>query len=150
MEDNMISLREITTRNYSECISLEVNESQKNYVYSNLESLKKWENSKINLVPLAIYINETIIGFLMYKVNWKYDCYFLWSFMVDKKYQGFGFGKKALANLVSKLENDNKCSRITTTVVEGNEVVLSMYIKAGFRTLGEMQEGEIDLERIID
>jgi len=142
----MINLKDINEINYDQCVLLKVRSNQEDYIYSNLVSLRKYEEDKQNVVTLAVYHNEVIVGFVMFRVVKDFDCYFIWSLMIDEKYQGLGYGYKALKKLIHWLKNDGRCTRATTTVVEGNEGVLNLYYKVGFSDINEMIDGEIDLE----
>jgi len=66
----MKSLREITMENFHNCLDLKVNEDQKNFVASNMYSLAEAKADGVS-VPLAIYDDETMVGFVMYNFDTK-------------------------------------------------------------------------------
>ena len=49
-----------------------------------------------NVYPFGIYDDETLVGFIMMGFYEARKQYTLWKFMIDKKYQNKGFGRKAL------------------------------------------------------
>ena len=106
----MINFKEITNANIWKVCTLEPFEEQKDFVAENIQSLAEayaTRNEGGNALPLAVYNDETLVGFIMIgkgtvgnekeseliKKN-----YSLWRLMIDKKYQGKGFcRRKALA-----------------------------------------------------
>lgn len=126
-----IRLEDITQENFSECISLEVNEGEKNYVSSNVKSIAE---SKIwpFWIPKAIYSEITMVGFLMYAKDYEDGKLDICRLMIDKKYQGKGFGKKALKVMENISRNDKGINRIVVHVVNENIKAKSIYLKYGF------------------
>jgi len=111
-----IELREITWDNVDDVVELAVAESQKGYVYPNGYSLAHaYVSTKDEYpeIPFAIYNDEILIGFTL--MNFcpadenKYEnddeaCYYISRFMIDKKYQGKGFGFKGMEKVVAFLK----------------------------------------------
>ena len=104
----MINFKEITNANIWKVCTLEPFEEQKDFVAENIQSLAEayaTRNEGGNALPLAVYNDETLVGFIMIgkgtvgnekeseliKKN-----YSLWRLMIDKKYQGKGFGRQTL------------------------------------------------------
>ncbi|MDF2717187.1 MAG: spermidine acetyltransferase [Paenibacillus sp.] len=58
-----VTLEEITKRNWEDCVRLQVRNGQEHFVASNVYSIvqSKYEPDK---VPLAIYHEQTMVGFL--------------------------------------------------------------------------------------
>lgn len=78
-----------------ECVQLKVRDDQP-YVATNVFSIAQ---SKIEpkYIPMAIYKDETMVGFLMYELNYQKKELYLCRFMIDQQYQHMGYGKSALA-----------------------------------------------------
>lgn len=111
----MIELKKINGNNINEVIALEVNENQEIFLEtSNLKSIG--DALQMNLegtpaVPFAIYKDTRIVGFLMYiydvldnedfqgKEFYGKNTYFIWHFVIDKKFQGLGYGKESLIEI---------------------------------------------------
>ena len=82
----MIELRKITDDNMRGCISLQVNDSQKDFVATNLNSLADayvciTNGGQVN--AYAIYAEEVMVGFVMYEFvkheidnTFGEDCYY--------------------------------------------------------------------------
>ena len=115
---NQIHLEKVNWDNYEKVLKLKVTKEQENFVASNKTSLIHAFLSLSEGTPtyaFAIYKNKTIIGFIMldYDNDWtgaEYEewlqsdenksykgkyYYYIWRFMIDKKYQNKGFGRKA-------------------------------------------------------
>lgn len=92
----MIELREITEVNFKECIRLNLNDEQWNYIASNAYSLSEAhaiQNDGVNKpMPYAIYNNEVMVGFIMAEYqpinpddpDDEEDVYYLSRLMIDK------------------------------------------------------------------
>ena len=111
-----ITLEKITYKNYIKVIwGLKVNRKQKNFVASNANSLAEAYVAITNggvALPFAICRNKKPIGFLMIGYGLAEDddlkdedpgfvemaskSYCLWRFMIDKRYQNKGYGRKAM------------------------------------------------------
>ncbi|PIB63289.1 GNAT family N-acetyltransferase, partial [Pseudomonas sp. 2995-1] len=73
-------------------------------VYSLAQAYVALFNEGFTAIPYAIYENDRMVGFIMmYYVTAEENefgdesAYGILRFMIDKKYQGKGFGKKSLA-----------------------------------------------------
>ena len=111
-----ISLEKITYKNYIKTIwGINVKREQKSFVASNMCSLAEAYVAITNggvALPFAICRNNKPIGFLMIGYglsddeDWSKEdpglveivknSYCIWRFMIDKRYQGRGYGKQAM------------------------------------------------------
>lgn len=102
-------LEKINSKNVWEIIKLQVNDNQKNFVASNVVSIVEAYVTMIeekNVFTFGLYDNEKPIGFIMigYGIeeewmkssNIDINSYSLWRLMIDKQYQGKGYGKQAI------------------------------------------------------
>ena len=64
----MIEFREITRENFDECLFLDVTEEQGDFVASTTFSLAEAKIFTEN-IPLAIYDQDTMVGFIMYGLD---------------------------------------------------------------------------------
>ena len=92
-----IKLEDISQENFNECISLEVNESRKNYISSNVKSIAE---SKVwpFWIPKAIYSDMTMVGFLMYAKDYEDGKLDICRLMIDKKISRERIREKGLRN----------------------------------------------------
>ena len=105
----MFKLRKINRNNVAEILKLEVFDNQKSFVATNTNSIIEayiaiTENNHV--FTFGIYKDETPFGFLMIGFDVNSDDegapkiakgnYNIWRLMIDRKFQGKGFGKKAM------------------------------------------------------
>jgi len=141
----MITLRDINGDNFYECLDLDVGEGQRNFVAPNARSLAEaWLFGEIAR-PFAIYKDEVMVGFVMLDLDYYADgtkvCA-LWRLMVDEKYQGKGYGKAAMVEVLRYMKEEVKTNVIRTSVVPGNEAARRLYRGLGFEPNGEFENGE--------
>ena len=91
----MVSLCEITKQNFWDCIDLEVSEGQREYVTSNAVSLAQ-SGYQPECIPLGIFSDGEMAGFAMYCIDADDGEYWIYRMMIDSRFQGRGYGKKAL------------------------------------------------------
>ena len=103
----MILLKEITKENFWDAVSIEVASEQTDFVTSNAVSIAQ---SKVQpeCIPLAVYDDKTMVGFVMYCIDEDDGEYWIYRMMVDKNHQSKGYGKKALdLNLTVRFSSAN-------------------------------------------
>ena len=133
-----VHLRKVTLDNFGECISLEVNESQKGFIASNVESLAE---AYVNptLFPLAIYDAQVagyekpqlpMVGFIMYEITAGVG--FILRLMTDRKYQRQGYGRAATLEVIRRLKLHPEIELIATSYQRGNETAAKLYRSLGF------------------
>jgi diamine N-acetyltransferase len=140
----MVTLREINTSNFDECIGLAVDESQSNFVAGNTYSLAQAWLFPQYARPFAIYNNDTMVGFLMLDLEGltEYNSIFLWRMMVDKRYQGKGYGKAAMQEAIKHVVSEYNPETFRTSIVPGNDGAERLYKNLGFMPNGEVEHGE--------
>ena len=147
----MVTLKEITTENFWEVISLKVRDDQKNFVASNAVSIAQ---SKVmpECIPLAIYNDDALVGFLMYCIDREDNNYWIYRLMIDTKFQSKGFGKKAMEIIIAKIKEDKSKNKIVTSAEPENSVAKKLYKKLGFKLTRELtgDPGDDDREEIME
>lgn len=144
----MVELREITRDNFEECLNLDVADSQRAFVSSNIYSLAQaWVYYK-TAYPFAIYADDKMIGFIMLGYYEAQKYYTLWKFMIDAKYQNQGYGKKALKLGIDYLIEHFKVKEIYTAYESHNDVAKKLYTSFGFRETGEVVGNEVGMKLI--
>lgn len=146
---SVAELRKIDERNVDECVGLSVAEEQTQYIASNRDSLKTASENADVARPFAIYVDGQMVGFTMFAFDEQFedpnDRYWLWRLMIDRKFQGQGFGALALKKIVQYFKAHGANS-IKLSTKASNRGALSLYHRFGFRENGEMNDGEIVLE----
>jgi diamine N-acetyltransferase len=135
-----VSLRAITKDNFQECIRLKVRDDQK-FVASNVYSIAQSKIEPQN-IPLAIYHDEMLVGFLMYELDYREKELYLCRFMIDQRYQHQGYGRGALELLKDIAMKDPGIETMALSTKPDNAYGISMYKKFGFRDTGVLDDGE--------
>jgi diamine N-acetyltransferase len=140
-EDSLISIKEITRDNLDEVLALSVNENQRTFVSTNAESLAQAYVYSETAYPFAVYEDSTLVGFIMMGYYEVKQYYTLWKFMIDKRYQNRGYGRKALELGINFLKDKFDVSEIYTGVAPGNEMAKHLYSSMGFEDTGLVELG---------
>ena len=155
---NQIHLEKVDWDNYEKVLKLRVTKEQENFVASNDYSLIHAFLALSDGDPVyafAIYKGKTVIGFIQigYDDDWtgeEYEewlqsdeyksyvgkhYYFIWRFMIDKKYQRNGYGREAFKQALDfiKTEPSGKAEYITLSYEPSNELGRKLYGSFGFK-----------------
>lgn len=152
----MIRFEKITVDNYSECIKLDPGEAGRKFVAPNVNSLAiayvAKDNNVCNPMPFAIYNDDTMVGFIMMSYlqkdqnnDEKEDTYDIWRFMIDRNYQGKGYGRASLLKAIEFIKSFPKgpAKTLVLSYVPDNEAGSSLYESVGFKATGEICDDEI-------
>ena len=136
-----MTLREITRENWLQCVRLKVAPEQEPFVAPNGVSLAQ-SKYEPEWVPLALYDNEEMVGFVMYGVSPEEGKHWILRVMVDRRYQGKGYGRAAMRLLLDRLRAIPGCDEVAISYEPENDVARRLYASCGFRETGEIIEGE--------
>ena len=154
----MLELKKINRNNVAEILKLEVFDNQKSFVAINNSSIIEayialTENNHV--FTFGIYKDDTPIGFLMigFDVNSVDEGapsiakgnYNIWRLIIDKKFQGKGFGKKAM-NLALEFINtfpSGTAKYCWLSYESENDIVRQLYKSVGFVETDEKDGEEI-------
>lgn len=135
-----IEIREVTSENLKEVLSLHVSESQKSYVESTKQCLK--DAIECNCYrPAGLYKDGSIVGFAMYGFfprDEKNGRVWLDRYLIDEHFQGKGLGNIMLEALITHLIKIYNCNEIYLSLYEDNKRALHLYQKFGFQFNGEL------------
>jgi diamine N-acetyltransferase len=133
----LIEFREITKENFWECIELSVAQDQTNFVTSNAISIAQ---SKVQpeCIPLAVYDNDIMVGFLMYCIDEDDGEYWIYRMMVDEKYQSKGYGKQMMEKLLGLIQQDRTHNKIFLGVHKESIKAVKLYERFGFSFTGQV------------
>lgn len=142
-----VTIRDLTRENIYKVINLKLDEDQVDRVAPNVYSIAE-SKVRTDFTPRVIYLAEEIIGFVMtdFDPNEREDRKF-WipRFMIDKRYQRKGYGKKAMHEVIRILMEHNECHYIGLSTEPDNEPAIAFYESLGFKKTGEFFEDEIIL-----
>jgi diamine N-acetyltransferase len=152
-----VTLRPITIDNWIECIELTPTEEQvkAGFVAANSLSLAQahfepwWQTQ-------GIYADDVMVGFVMYG-TWPASglpAYypempvgqdFILRFMVDGRYQGKGYGRAALEQVITNIRQRPGAHTIHLSYEPENKGAAALYAALGFRPTGQMHGSEIEV-----
>lgn len=133
----MIKFKEITCENFWEVIDLSVAENQEKLVTSNAVSIAQ---SKVQpeCIPLAVYVDDEPVGFAMYCIDRDEGEYWIYRLMIDKRFQGRGYGKTAAKMLVELIQEDKSRHKIFLGVHLDGGASVHIYKSLGFEFDGQV------------
>ncbi len=100
--------------------------------------------------PVCVYDGALLIGFAMYGLFPTPAPGRLWldRLLIDGRYQGRGYGRRAVAGLIERLAAEYPCERVYLSVYAENARAVQLYRRFGFRFNGERDtKGELVMER---
>ena len=154
----MLELKKINRNNIGEILELEVFDNQKSFVATNNSSIIEayieiTDNNDV--FTFGIYNDDIPIGFLMIGFNVNSDDegaqriakenYNIWRLMIDKKFQGKGFGKEAM-DLAIEFVNTFPCGKAKycwLSYESENNLARQLYKSVGFVETDEKDGEEI-------
>lgn len=154
----MLELKKINRKNVADILKLEVFDNQKSFVATNNSSIIEayiaiTENNHV--FTFGIYNDDKPVGFLMIGFDVNSDDegapriakgnYNIWRLMIDKKFQGKGFGKKAM-ELALEFINTFPCGTAKycwLSYESENDVARQLYKSVGFVGTDEKDGEEI-------
>ena len=143
--DAVVTLREITRETVRTITELKVAPEQAGFVATNAESIAQAYFDRDVAWFRAIYADEVPVGFIMLEDDAAKQEYFLWRFMIDARYQGHGYGRRALELLVEYVKTQPEAKALMTSCMPGDGSPCPFYESLGFVPTGEMEESEIVL-----
>ena len=145
--ESLVTLREITPENSEAIFALSVADSQKHLVASNERSIAQ-AHFEESAWFRAIYADEEPVGFLMLhdetlRAEPREAGYLvLWRMMVDERFQGMGFGWKAMALVIAYARTRPGVERLQTSWRQDEGNAGDFYRKLGFAPTRVDEDGE--------
>ena len=162
--EKIIHLEKILWDDYHKITRLKVNKDQKNFVASNeyslIDAYFATTEEGIKVYPFGIYYGKKAIGFIMIA----YDCpwavqyyglpekyYYIWRFMIDKKYQGQGFGKEAMRLAIEFIKTypAGVSEAIWLSYEPENKGARSLYLKMGFEERLDLHKEDMEIPTVL-
>ena len=150
MNQERLTLRELTEANRDEVLALRVAPGQENFVSDVATSLEQAASyPEANPWYRAAYAGEEPVGFVM--LSW--DCvprppeiigpWFLWKLMIDEHHQRRGYGRDVV-RLVADLLREQGAHELFSSYVTGDDGPWPFYERLGFVQTGELDPvGEV-------
>lgn len=139
--ETQVTLRPVSGDNWREIANLKVAESQREFVaepsyylalccYGNV-----WQ-------PLAIYLGERVIGFLMWAVDPADGSCWLGGILIDQSYQRRGYGQQAIQTAIAMLAIEHGHRHFALSYSPDN-AAQQLYHKLGFVETNEREGDEV-------
>ena len=145
--DATVTLREITRETLQDILKLKVSPDQEQNVAPNAVSIAEAHFYPELAWFRAIYAGETPVGFLMLADDPAAASYYLWRLMIDARYQGHAYGRRAMELLCEHVRTRPGATALETSVHPGPSGPGQFYEKLGFVYTGEINEGELVMRR---
>jgi diamine N-acetyltransferase len=147
-KDSKVTLREITEDTVRTICDLSVTEHQTRFVAPNAVSIAQAYFNKYAWFR-AVYADEEPVGFIMLYDNTEKPEYYLWRMMTDARYQGMGFGRRAMELLIEYVRTRPDATELMTSCVPGDGGPQGFYEKLGFELTGEKEDEEVVLKLLL-
>jgi GNAT superfamily N-acetyltransferase len=141
--DAIVTLREISKDNVRAVIRLAVAPHQWAFVAPNSVSLAQYAVTE-KAWTRAIYADETLVGYVLLAVDDDETYrFFLWRFMIDRRYQGMSFGRTAMDVIIAYVRSQPGADGLATSYVPLVGGPGGFYHSLGFVDTGEVEDGEV-------
>ena len=138
----MLRLESVDRYNFRSLIDLSVSREQEPFIVSNAYSLAQ-AGVQPECVPLGVYEGNRPVGFAMYCLDPDDHSYWIYRLMIDRHYQGKGYGREALRQLLCLIQAQPDCESVYISFEPGNERAKRLYESMGFAPDGRVLFGEI-------
>ena len=154
----MIRLERIRGKNIWDILNLHVNEKQRSFVASNDISIIEAYIAQIengHAFPFGIYNDETPVGFCMigYGIDDSWtdapsiakDNYNVWRLMIDERFQGKGFGRIAMKQILDFIRTEpcGSAEKCWLSYEPENTAAKNLYCSFGFQETGDCDGNEV-------
>lgn len=131
----------VTRDNWLQVGRLEVRPGQQAFVAPNFVSLAETRFYP-EMVPLAIYDDEQLVGFWMYGFDPRDSTWWIVRLMIDSRCQGRGYGRAAMQAAIGLLSSMPGCANFKVSYDPENHAAEALYLSLGFKPNGEVLDGE--------
>lgn len=134
-----LHFEKITSKNRRQIEELKLYPNQTDYIETVKECLIEADENDI-WRTVGIYDDQVLIGFAMYGFFQEIQTggqVWLDRLLIDKRYQGKGYGKKAVTKLLEILNDEYKQNKVYLSVYDINKPAIHLYKKIGFYFNGE-------------
>lgn len=143
----MINLKKISEDNFIDAFNLKLASGQERFVSHPIRSLAQAYVYREQCQPFGIYDNDTMVGYVMVIYDYDIPEYDIWHMIIDKCYQGKGFGSKALEQVLAYIKTKpfGPSDKVTLTCNKENGSAMGLYERKGFVATGNEDEDEVEL-----
>lgn len=142
-----VELRVISEDNFIEAFNLQLASNQEKFVSHPIRSLAQAYVYRNQCQPFGIYSDNKMVGYVMVIYDYDIPEYDIWHMMIDKEYQGKGFGSLALDAVIKYIKTKpfGTSNRVALTCNKNNSIAKKLYENKGFIATGVEDEAEIEM-----
>lgn len=143
-----ITLKRIDESNFIACFNLKLSEGQEAFVSHPIRSLAQAYVYYHQCTPFGIYVGDAMVGYVMVIYDPDTREYNLWHLMIDRHYQGRGYGKQAVIACLDYIRQMpfGPGNTVLLTCHERNTTAIALYKSLGFLETGNRDEEEIEMK----
>jgi diamine N-acetyltransferase len=139
----VVNLRPVDADSFYPVIKLKTRPEQKGFVADNVFSIAE---AKVHstFVPLAIYADQTLVGFTMYGFDPDVQERSIIRLMIDQAFQGQGYGRAATGEVIRRIRKEfPDCHELFLSLEPENKSAEGLYTSLGFQHTGRVEDGEL-------
>lgn len=140
--DARVELREVTQETVRAVCLLQVAPDQRGFVAPNAVSFaeamfepKAWFR--------AVVADDVVVGFALLSIDLDKPEVYLWRFMIDRRYQGRGYGRAAIRLIVDHARKIPGANELLVSWAAEDGGPEPFYRGLGFEPTGEIDDGEV-------
>lgn len=146
----MIIIRNLSQDNIEAALALSVDDWQRKYVRTNADMIALAYVQPQELFPVALYVEEELVGLAFVKKEQKAAIMTLEQIMISQPFQSKGFGSESIREIAKWIEMQFECSLLQASVQIGNQWAREALETAGFMKRGtDLDKREIEMIYII-
>ena len=142
MSGQPVALEPVGKGNRAAIVALELSPGQQGFVASNADSLAEARQDD-EAIPRAVVAKGRVVGFLMYSAPDDDDKAIIYRFMIDRREQGKGLGRAAVAKALEEIARLGHIHRVSICYEPENEAARRLYAGFGFVEQGLDEDGEM-------
>ena len=142
-----ISLQPIDESNFLDAFQLKLAPEQEAFVSNPVRSLAQAYVYRSQCQPFGILASDRMVGYVMVIYDYDIPEYDIWHMMIDRDFQGRGYGKAAMGKCLEYIRTKpfGSSNRVALTCNRDNSAARRLYEAFGFRPTGAVDEDEIEL-----
>ncbi len=146
-----IVLKKVDESNFIECFNLKLANGQDKFVSHPIRSLAQAYVYHSQCTPFAICRENDVVGYVMVIYDYDEETYNIWHMMIDEKYQGKGYGTKAVELCLEYIRSKpfGESNDVILTCNMDNSHAIYVYEKLGFKDTGLRDDDEIIMKLVI-
>lgn len=145
---NTLTLKRIDESNFIDAFHLKLADSQEKFVSHPIRSLAQAYVYYHQCTPFGIYAGESLVGYVMVIYDHDTSEYNIWHLMIDRRYQGMGYGKQAVRLCIDYIRQEpfGPGNTVLLTCHKENTVAVSLYKSLRFQETGNWENEEIEMK----